>query len=436
MDMSSLQSLRKKLGTFRREEDGGVLIFVGLGFFAMMGLAALAVDMSSAYALRTDLQNTADSAALAAVQELPNQGLAIATALDYAQKNMPLADHGVTVNGSDVVTGNWDPDTRTLAAGGAPVNAIQVTARRSQANGNPAPTFFSRVFGKEGINITASAIVVQGANFPCMTALDPNIQNALKVGDQGSIIANDCRMQVNSDDVCALYSETGGTIEAAEVNVVGGNCFAGSSSPEPEENMPYVPDPLAGLPTPEIGPCGGNTNVSHNSGSHTLSPGTYCGGLSFNGDADITFEPGVYVIKDKDFSISGSVTVQGEGVMFYLNDDTALQWSGGDSVDLSAPTTGDYAGMLVYADPAPSKSTKHNVTSDTTLSYEGAVYLPDGELEITGDATTTTTTGGWSSFSARTIKTTGTGNIIINSDYASSDVPLPNGLNIANRLVR
>ena len=150
--------------------------------------------------------------------------------------------------------------------------------------------------------------------------------------------------------------------------------------------------------------------------------------FSFNGDAEITFEPGIYVIKGDKFSTSGKVILKGEGVMFYLDGDKAtLDWSGTESVNLSAPIDGDYAGVLVFADPAPGKSTKHNMTGKTDLVYEGTIYLPDGDLEVTGQGDLTNVSP-YTMLIAREIKIGGNGKVVFNSDYAASDVPLPEGM--------
>lgn len=426
--MSSLQSLRKKLGTFRREEDGGVLIFVGLGFFAMMGLAALAVDMGNAYALRTDLQNTADSAALAAVQELPNQGLAIATALDYARKNMPLADHGVTVNGSDVATGNWDSGSRVFTPGGAPLNAIQVTARRSQANGNPAPTFFARLFGKNGIDITAFTIAVQrGAGSPCVLSLEPTDQKGLDVGNR-TLTANNCSIQVNSSHTGqAIAGNPSGDIYADSICVNGAVSSGPSYYPDPDTGCAPIPDPLASFEAPTVGPCD-YTDFSITSGSGTLDPGVYCGGININTNDPVTINPGHYVVQDGPFNVGGGANITGDGVSFHLTGtDAVIDVAGGGQLDFSAPTTGDMAGMLVYADRNLVEGLEHNFKGGADVSYEGTIYAPNTDIAFSGN-TTGDSTANWSMFIARKFDGNGNGDMTINADYESSGVPLPRDL--------
>ncbi len=123
------------------------MAFMAVGLFASAGIAALAVDMGYLYILKSRLQTTADVSALAAVRQLPDQTALRNTALAYAPKNMAASDHGNVLVTADVVTGYWASAARTFTAAADPVNAVQVTTRRSQDNGNAAPTFFAHLMG-------------------------------------------------------------------------------------------------------------------------------------------------------------------------------------------------------------------------------------------------------------------------------------------------
>ena len=118
----------------------------------------MAIDMSYAYTTRNLLQVTASSAALAAAPELPNQGQAIAKALQYVEDNMPAVNHGAVLVGSDVVLGNWDPATETWTPGATPTNALEITARRSTDNGNRLDLFLAPVLGLGFLDMEASAV--------------------------------------------------------------------------------------------------------------------------------------------------------------------------------------------------------------------------------------------------------------------------------------
>jgi Flp pilus assembly protein TadG len=71
-----------------RGESGQVLVFVAFILVALVGMAALVVDVGSWFHAQRKLQTAADAAALAGAQHLPTQqSTALTVALDYAQRN-------------------------------------------------------------------------------------------------------------------------------------------------------------------------------------------------------------------------------------------------------------------------------------------------------------------------------------------------------------
>jgi putative Tad-like protein involved in Flp pilus assembly len=58
----------------------------------------------------------------------------------------------------DIVFGTWDSNTRQFVENGPVTNAVRVTVRRSNAHGNPAPTFFLHIFGQSHVDLSAGAM--------------------------------------------------------------------------------------------------------------------------------------------------------------------------------------------------------------------------------------------------------------------------------------
>lgn len=73
------------LARFLRARDGGVAIYVALVSMVMMGFGALVVDAGRVYTLQTELQNAADSAALAGAAELDLTATSITRAREAAK---------------------------------------------------------------------------------------------------------------------------------------------------------------------------------------------------------------------------------------------------------------------------------------------------------------------------------------------------------------
>jgi Flp pilus assembly protein TadG len=78
----------KTVPTSIREESGQALVFVAVILTALVGMAALVVDVGSWYHADRKLQTAADAAALAGAQHLPTEPVtAKNVALDFAQRN-------------------------------------------------------------------------------------------------------------------------------------------------------------------------------------------------------------------------------------------------------------------------------------------------------------------------------------------------------------
>jgi hypothetical protein len=131
-----------------------------------------------------------------------------------------------------------------------------------------------------------------------------------------------------------------------------------------------------------------NTNVQINNRTITLKPGVYCGNLVLKPQADVTFEPGIYVVKNGYFEIQAQASARGDGVVFFFTgSDTRLIVRGGGNVDFKAPTTGDLAGF-VLADTRLGSETNINETEiqgGGRVKIEGILYAPQWRVNISGN---------------------------------------------------
>ena len=132
-----------------------VAVFVIVTMAVLIGFGALAVDVGHMYNTRAQLQDAADAAAHAGAGLLPNAGAARVATHKFARINFP--DSGTVLAEVDLDVGNWDVELGVFAPNGLPFNAVRVTTRRSQANGNPLGLFFASIFGIHQTNVSASA---------------------------------------------------------------------------------------------------------------------------------------------------------------------------------------------------------------------------------------------------------------------------------------
>ncbi len=382
------------LRRMRRDRRGGVAALAGFGLAVIVGVAAIAVDLSYAYMIKNWLQATADTAAIVASGALPDADAARARALEYASKNMPSVDHGTVVATTDVEVGNWDASTRTFAAGEAPLNAVRVVAQRSQDNGNPVGLFFANVLGFSETDVAAVAIATAEAGQPgCILALDPgNTSKALRFNSMDSVQLHDCVPAANSTNSSAIRLNSLDSFHAGSLYSAGAYSAGSIGSlnlDEPAQTYQApIPDPFAGLAEPSPVGC----DYSNEDTSGTINPGIYCGGLKVSGSA--TLQPGTYYIVDGDleFSSIGSVSCNcsaaGSGVTFVITESApglagTFEFSSIDNLSLRAPSDAsyDYPGMLIYVDRDADYETSRFNSIDS-LTMNGVVYAPSQKLQF------------------------------------------------------
>ena len=146
-----------------KDETGATLVFVALVMLVLIGFAALAIDAGVLYTARTQCQNAADSGALACAGRLLtfntlNAGAANqsrATGVQYANYNKVLST-AVAINNGDVTV-----DLN--------LKRCRVCVPRTQARGNPVPTYFARIWRNSvDVSACATAEVVLGNKANCL----------------------------------------------------------------------------------------------------------------------------------------------------------------------------------------------------------------------------------------------------------------------------
>ena len=162
-----------RLRAFLADERGSVLPIVGVCMLAILGVAALAIDLGYQRALQSQLSATADAAALAAASELPDSTKAAEAAAKYAEFNMPREEHGDVLRPDDIEFGHWDVDRRVFLPGSKNPDAVRLTVRRTEANGNPARTFFLHLFGMGQADLVAQSLAGLSLAMPSEEA-DPS----------------------------------------------------------------------------------------------------------------------------------------------------------------------------------------------------------------------------------------------------------------------
>ncbi len=153
---------------------GQVAVLTAISLTTLMGFGALAVDLGYGYAVKADLQNAADSAALAGVSMLIDSDMLLsgydptssivaeAQAMGaQALSSANLADGAaVQICSADITIGGLiDPTNASEAinVNAAAWNTVEVTVRRDANCNGEIDTFFANIFGFSSVPVTAAA---------------------------------------------------------------------------------------------------------------------------------------------------------------------------------------------------------------------------------------------------------------------------------------
>ena len=160
----------------------------------------------------------------------------------------------------------------------------------------------------------------------------------------------------------------------------------------------------------------------------TLSPGVYCGGIQIYGNSKVTFRPGIYVIKDGPLIASGGAKLVGEYVGFYLTGSKALfSFTTFTTIALSAPKDGPLAGLLFFEDRNRKTTGRHTINSDNARLLLGTIYLPGSDLIIDANKPVADQSA-YTAIVARGLKLFSGPHLVLNTDYGSTDIPVPDGI--------
>jgi hypothetical protein len=155
-------------------------------------------------------------------------------------------------------------------------------------------------------------------------------------------------------------------------------------TPKPQSYCQKVEDPFKSLTAPSSGTCL-DGDVKSNQ-TKTLDPGTYCGGINVQGTAKLN--PGLYIVKDGPLSFGSQSTTTLNatgGVTFYIIGTKAgFDINAGAKVNLSAMTSGDYKGILIFVDRNSNVGATSTLNGNADIVLKGAIYTPGQTLVMNG----------------------------------------------------
>lgn len=361
------------------KQAGQALVAAAVGLVALLAATGLAIDMGYLRYQKRLQQSAADSAALAAAAVTEFGGnVQTAAQQDASLNGFTDGVNHVTVTANSPTTGPY--------AGNA--NAAEVTVTAVQ------PTFFMKIVGLNSTTLSARAVAFLSGSGArgCLYTLSGGITS----NGGGGISAPNCGIIDNQD----LTKNGSGSITAASIGVHGtvSDHGGGAITPGPVTGIVQAADPLSYLTPPgAVGGClngtvknGGKGGGGGGGGGGTvfLNAGNYCTGISVTGTKNVVLTGGIYYIGSNGMNLGGTGTVSGTGVtLYFAAGGGSIDFHGNQTIQLSAPTTGQYAGILIYQNRANNAAATLDGANNS--SFEGAIYIPSAPLTINGAAGST-----------------------------------------------
>jgi|GEM_PF-1354659 len=426
------EGMVKFFRNFAHNRRGNVALIFALALPVIGVATASVIDFERAQAAKQRLQTAADSAALGAAKELrlanstPSQVSAVAQQIALA--TLEAKDSAAVVTATVLSTND-----------GVQVQIDEVM-----------PSSFTRISALSNPHLHASAVArLSGGTTVCLLALDPTMPGALGL-DTAILSSPGCGTYVDSNSANALTATGISMIKSAMI-CSGGGVSASSKALTPQAllDCPPLSDPLALRPAPTFSGCD-YTNLVLNSGPQTLIPGTYCGGITSGNGSKVMMSNGTYIIKDGPLKLDkkSSLTMLNAGV--YLTGAGAiLAFDNTTTLNLSAPISGNMAGIIFFEDRAAPLGQQHYISSRAADKIEGTVYLSRNSLVI-GEKPTLgsllafacqvipgykgqcppeggglATTSAWTVIIAKQILINAGVDLVLNANYGVSSVPAP-----------
>ncbi len=371
----------KKIRSLAADRRANIAVIMALAAPVLVGVAGLSVETGYWYYLQKKAQKAVDVSAYAGAVSLRNGD------------GKPAAYSVVTVEAG--LLGFSSPDSTVSPASSPTSGPNSGNPRAMEVNIDYGmPRFFSGIF--DSTLLTGSVRAVAGYEEPssaCLLALDIDASAAMAIGGSADVTLISCEVMSNSIASDAVLLSGSGDLETDCVNAVGGVVVKVGGTDltltgcnAPRENMARAKDPYEDVPEPDFAgePC---STLPGGSGPQAVSPGPsgikrFCGGLTLNGDYN--FAPGIYVVDGGEFRINSSTLAAGTDVTFFLTGGAEARFNGTATIQISAPSSGPYAGVAFMGDRDDAGAT-HQFNGTANSLITGAIYTASSNLVFNGN---------------------------------------------------
>ena len=365
----------RRLQTSRR---GNIATLTALMMPVLIGAAGLASDTIQWTLTKRMMQRAADSGAIAGAYQLSQTTGFGSEAVRTAAMGDITRNGGFSMSITPVI--NSPATSGSFRDASAAVEVILATDMNLP---------FTGLIMRGPMRISARAVAeIVGNGDYCVLALENTNTPGIPIGGNAQVNLG-CGMMSNAPSTTSIIANGSSFVTASPVAAVGnvppGNYATGTVR---QEYALPLRDPYRNVPDPNITVNGSVSNVGSNQ-TRTLNPGTYSS-MDIQGNA--TLNPGTYFITS-DIRIGSQARVTGNGVTFVFTARNAasntgsiatVNINGGAQLNLTAATSGTYAGILMYQDRRASNMATNIINGNSNSVLQGALYFPRQELQMNG----------------------------------------------------
>ncbi len=284
-------------------------------------------------------------------------------------------------------------DTTTMNDLGSIALSSSGSAAFTTSSLPPGSNTITATYSGDGNLNTSAGTTTPVTSNTSIIVLDPAAGGALSLSGN-AILKVPGILAVDSSSTTALSDAGNTSVTASSIQVVGKAQKTGNAtfSPAPTTGAAAVADPLAGLASPgTTGLTGYGSESLSGSSTATIKPGIYSQ-ITVSGNATLTLSSGTYIIEGGGFTVSGNASVSGSGVIIVNAGSKypttggtygSISLSGNGSYSLSPPTSGSYAGVVIFQ---PRDNTEPASLSGNASGTTGTVYAPAAQLAESGNA--------------------------------------------------
>jgi len=387
-----------------RDKRGNALVIAAAALPLVLGSAGLASDTIQWALWKRQLQRAADSGAIAGVYQIAEAAGARTGVTDAVNRDLSYNSH-IAYTTTKVI---GQPTSGSYTADPYAVN-VQLSVQKKLS--------FSGMFMSFTPTITANATatIVPSGEY-CVISLENTSVTGISATGNADVDLG-CGMITNSTSLTAAVATGSSDVNASPIAAVGG-IPASTHWASGTVLMPFTraqDDPFATVPAPSTFPTSNCPNYRVNNPNDTdafdatdanvtgLAANTYCvGSLTLNGTT--TFPANSTIIIDGgSLDVGAQANVSCTGCTFVLTSRTAatnpssignVNINGGANLNLSAPSTGTYKGIIIYQDRRAQDGTNANqqntLNGNSSSFFQGAFYFPSQQVTYNGTAGMTT----------------------------------------------